>query len=312
MSEITKDNIQKFIENTLSDSERKETADYINSYNKKNMKESNTFNADKAWDTFAKKISKTETKTQKKDLFYLSRPLKYAASFALIVGMSIFAYYFLKTDKSIDLASNNQIIEHTLPDGSVITLNKNSSISYNNQFKGDTRLVEFSGEAYFDIAKDPNKPFVIQANGSEIEVLGTEFNLFCKNGFTEVTVTEGKVSMTDMSDNESVILNIGEKGEIINGTVRSQLNNDPNFLSWKTKKLYFEQGELLKDVFIDLEKTYDVQIEVDDVSLTLKEINKHHFDENDSLKFILDLFAKAYNFTYSKEQNKIFLILQSD
>jgi len=195
-------------------------------------------------------------------------------------------------------------MEHKLPDGSVITLNKFSSISYSKTFKGDTRSIEFEGEAYFDVAKDPNKPFVINANGAEVKVLGTAFNLIAEHGFAELTVTEGKVQFSDLSDNESVVLTVGERGKIVDGRITSLKNKDFNFLSWKTKKLYFKQGEILKNVASDLERFYNVTVEFEDDSIELMPVSEHSFD-NDDITYILDLFSTLHNLKYTIEDNKI-------
>lgn len=312
MQVMDKKHINKFIEGQLSETERKDTVDQIHIYNNQfKMKGSEKFNADKAWDTFAERIKSTDVQKGKDISIRLSQTLKYAASVILIVGISFFTYYFVTSDKTVEIAAKSEIIEHTLPDGSVVTLNNESALSYSKNFKGNTRNVQFSGEAYFDIAKDPNKPFVIHANGSEIKVLGTEFNVRIKSAHTEVTVTEGKVSLTDNSDKESIILIAGEKGEIHNGTVIRSKNNDRNFLSWKTKELYFEQGEILKDVISDLERTYKVNIEFSD-DIGSRMISKHEFTEKDTLDFILDLFGTLHDFSYKKENDKIILIQKAE
>jgi len=262
------------------------------------------FNADKAWDTLSKRIIESDKDVEIRNHFRISRSFKYAASIILLVGLSFFTYYYLNNDKIVEFASQENIMEHKLPDGSVITLNKFSSISYSKTFKGDTRSIEFEGEAYFDVAKDPNKPFVINANGAEVKVLGTAFNLIAEHGFAELTVTEGKVQFSDLSDNESVVLTVGERGKIVDGRITSLKNKDFNFLSWKTKKLYFKQGEILKNVASDLERFYNVTVEFEDDSIELMPVSEHSFD-NDDITYILDLFSTLHNLKYTIEDNKI-------
>ena len=84
----------------------------------------------------------------------------------------------------------------TLPDGTIVYLNSESSLSYPSRFNGDFRKVTLSGEAYFEVAKDPEKKFILSTtHQSQIEVLGTCFNVEAYEQNTEVitTLIEGKV-----------------------------------------------------------------------------------------------------------------------
>ena len=98
----------------------------------------------------------------------------------------------------------------TLPDGSVVTINKGSSIAYASEFKGKSRALQLKGEAFFNVAPNKKKPFIISVNDVQITVVGTSFNVKDINGNTEVVVESGIVhvvkggSSIDLKANESI------------------------------------------------------------------------------------------------------------
>ena len=84
----------------------------------------------------------------------------------------------------------------TLPDGSFVTLNKNSSIHYPKKFPGRKRNIELKGEAFFTVTPDKEKPFVISVNDVTVTVVGTSFNIKSVSGKTQVVVESGIVQVT--------------------------------------------------------------------------------------------------------------------
>jgi len=155
-----------------------------------------------------------------------------------------------------------------LEDGSMVYLNKGAKITYPKTFTAENRKIIFEGEAFFEIAHNPDKPFIITSGELEVEVLGTSFNLCtCSEGEEMILYLEsGKVRFSAVNTengaiNEQLILLPGQKGIFnkTNGTVcRSEFENQ-NYLAWKTGILVFEKTPL-SDVFMVLEKTYDLQI----------------------------------------------------
>jgi len=106
-------------------------------------------------------------------------------------------------------ATADKVRTDTLPDGSVITLNKYSGISYPAGFKGSVRNVQLSGEAFFNVKHDQSKPFVIKVNDLLVTVLGTSFNIKNSGNKTEVIVESGVVGVTKQG--RSIMLYPGEK-----------------------------------------------------------------------------------------------------
>ena len=123
-------------------------------------------------------------------------------------------------------------------------------------------MVSLDGEAYFDVAENPSKPFIIKANGTEVKVLGTSFNVKSLGNETEVTVTSGRVQFSKInSDMPPVILTKDEKGMATPYKLKKEANSNPNFLSWKTGKFHFEDTDLSQVIF-DLSRFYGKKLKI--------------------------------------------------
>jgi ferric-dicitrate binding protein FerR (iron transport regulator) len=133
-----------------------------------------------------------------------------AAIFIFVALTSVIAYLALQglSDNEIVLSQTTDFTKtDTLPDGSVITMNKNSSIAYNKQFK--TRDIELKGEAFFSVTPDKQRPFTIKTEEAQVLVTGTSFNVSTRTGRTEVVVETGSVAVTNKK--KKVVLKRGEK-----------------------------------------------------------------------------------------------------
>ena len=181
------------------------------------------------------------------------------------------------------VASTNQIANPMLlPDGSVVSLKIGARINYPSKFADDFRNVSFEGEAFFDVAHNAEKPFVISAGNVRVKVLGTSFELRnCKKS-DEVTVflETGKVMFYSIDEIdgkvlEQIILHPGEKG-IYNkktGLITKDVFENKNYKAWKTGDLEFVNAPLI-DVFDAIESNYnvkvDLQVDLSNYSLTAK------------------------------------------
>lgn len=123
--------------------------------------------------------------------------MRVAAIFLVVVAGGWFYYtYSYKPNLFLSVNSGVQVLSDTLPEGSVVTLNRESSIRYKRQFAGDMRRVDMEGEAFFSVAPDKSKPFKVNTNGVTITVLGTSFNVKTTAGVTEVIVETGMVEIS--------------------------------------------------------------------------------------------------------------------
>jgi ferric-dicitrate binding protein FerR (iron transport regulator) len=161
--------------------------------------------------------------------------------------------------------------EVTLPDGSHVWLNSSSKLMVVSNFEGNERKVTLEGEAYFEVAKNPAKPFIINAGTSVTTVLGTAFNIRARQGekTVSVIVAEGKVGFKciELAAQTSAKLIAGDKAILNVESRQLELlkNDDPNFLAWKTGKLIFKNLPL-KQVVAKLTDFYGRSIRVDDIS----------------------------------------------
>lgn len=149
----------------------------------------------------------------------------------------------------------------SLPDGSKVWLNAMSKLKYPVSFFGETRDIELEGEAYFEIAKDKNKPFIVHlGQGKGIKVLGTHFNTKSYSvQEMSTTVLEGAVGVYGYDINR--VIKPNSKFEVNNNNTRIIDDVDVNqIMSWKNG--YFSQGEMsLSELLSEISRWYDVKIE---------------------------------------------------
>jgi len=174
--------------------------------------------------------------------------------------------YILNPPEMIIARSGEKQKEIVLPDGSQVILNVNSRLSYPEKFRRSSRQVNLSGEGFFKIRKDPGKPFLVKmADRAMVEVLGTSFNIEAalSGKETRVQVVEGSVAFyTTVASENRAILEKGDQAEILEGQIIIHSNSDPNFLSWQTGVLYFQQSRIT-DVVRELENHYNRKITLD-------------------------------------------------
>lgn len=219
-----------------------------------------------------------------------------AAAVIMLVGVAALLYYILvpfRTSKQVVLAATAEAKAETLPDGSVITLNKNSTISYAAEFKGDKRNVKLSGEAFFQVKPDIAKPFIVTINDVTITVLGTSFNVKSINGKTEVIVESGLVKVEH--DTRSVQLKQKEKLEIEanDSALVKEPVTDQFYKFYRTREIVCDDTPLWKLVQV-LNEAYNVNIVIENPALKSLEIDVPFYNEplEEVLKVIKETFPQ--------------------
>ena len=175
--------------------------------------------------------------------------LRYAAIFFVLLFPAVILYHYYTKPATKLLTASQSVVEGTLPDGSMVTLNTGSHIEYPARFDRFKRGVVLQGAAYFEVTHNTGTPFVIYYNNARVEVLGTKFyvNTNAENGKMEVILKEGSVSVYFKNHpNESVTLAPGEKAEITaeQNAIGKRVNEDENYLAWMTQELVFNNEEL--------------------------------------------------------------------
>ncbi|MDR7131311.1 ferric-dicitrate binding protein FerR (iron transport regulator) [Algoriphagus sp. 4150] len=205
---------------------------------------------------------------------------KIAASIVLLVAANIGLWQTLKSKTQTYQTGANETLEIKLPDGSIVLMNSNSSLTYSYTWAlGFDRKVELTGEAYFDIAKDTNsKRFVInEGEMMEVEVYGTEFNFKNQHPVHKLTLIEGSVKLGYQSEegNTSRMVVPGEtiKLNVENHQIETKKVADPiRLLAWQNRKLRM-QNESLEDVLSIVTELYDIEFQVQKIPPTTQLIS---------------------------------------
>jgi len=228
----------------------------------------------------------------------------------------------------------------TLPDGSRVWVNSGSKLSYASNFSGNLREVYLNGEAYFEVTKNPSKPFIVHTSGIDIKVLGTEFNVkaFDVEPTIEATLIHGSIEVLKKDDIHagSVLLKPHEKlvykklleknyyaktnldKEIINAaptnlksfiTVKPISPNIPDSdileTAWLKNKFVFED-ETLSNLALRMERWYNIKINIQDQNLSLNRVSGSFVDE--TAEQALNELKLLIHFNYKIKNNEFFIM----
>lgn len=247
------------------------------------------------------------------------------ASVLLICASIVSILYWkelLTTPKKVDevvqvvyMTGNDQHKILTFGDGTVVRLNENSKITVPSTFAEEQRLVQLEGEAYFEVARNPESPFIVETDAATVQVLGTKFDVLAsdKNERIRVAVSEGKVRLTnrDSESMASVLLTKNHVGilRLSDQQMTVEKTNVRNYLSWINNRLVYT-GETLSQVSRQLEHLYNVQIEFE--SNRLKNLKLTADMEKVELPQVLQAIANTFDISYKQIGEKILWIKGND
>ncbi len=302
--ELTSENKALFFKLLKENNDFSELYDHLAIIWTSNNKEH--FDTDTAWRKLSGKLEFNQV--SKKAKIY-----KHIAIAATIAIFGILSTIFIINSKhTLDyttVTAQTNILEQTLSDGTNITLNQNSTLVFPNNFNTDSiRKVKLEGEAYFEVKSDTNKTFIVETEHAYIKVLGTKFNLnaHSNNNLVELIVTEGKVQISDKSNELSQIIIAGESC-IYNNIDNSFriIETDPNSLFWKTQTLTF-RNNTLSEVCSVLENAYNYKFEIADSSC--KNIMFTSSFTNAGINEVLEILSLSLGISYTKNNDTIRLI----
>ncbi len=260
---------------------------------------------DSEWNYLQATLQESE-KPKSKGIFF-NPFMRIAASIIIIIGLSFAGWTFFN-HKSIKspLAETNHL---TLPDGSNVTLNANSKLTYNKSGWLKTRVVSLKGEAFFEVMKNPAVPFIIRLDGADVKVLGTSFNVkaYAEADKIEVTVSEGTVSVYDhQQQDKKVVVTRGERAIFskVDRVVEKQNNEDHNFIAWKTRTMVFE-NESLPEIIKTLRSVYHKDIVIQSSELNHCTITTI-FDNKD-LTTVLKVLKSTLDITIEEKDGRIII-----
>ncbi|MDR0836558.1 MAG: DUF4974 domain-containing protein [Tannerella sp.] len=243
--------------------------------------------------------------------------LRIAASLLIpvfLVGLSYFYFNHesvLPTGEMIMKVDIGQKANMQLPDGTQIWLNSASSLTYDMEYNRKDRIVYLQGEAYFEVGKDKEKPFIVKTDAVDVEALGTSFNVKAYPGDDNVTATliEGSVKVS--SPFQSDLLKPNEKLAFSRDKrqfTKTVLLDAERNVSWKNNQLAFEQ-ENLEDIAKVLERMYNVDIRF--ASEKLKHIRFSGTITNNAIESVLQLITLVSPIRYSIEKDSVIVIREN-
>lgn len=263
-----------------------------------------------AWDRFQNRVQTGSfPNTQAKVWSMNSALLRAAVITGLVIGLAALTFILFQNKPGKVIAMSNihttdQVKSDSLPDGSIVTLNKNSQVSFPEKFDNDKRVLQLSGEAFFKVAPNKKKPFEVHTNNVTITVVGTSFNVRSRGDTTEIIVETGIVEVA--TEKQTVQLRPGQRAIVgINESVlQKQVSTDHLYNYYRSKKFVLDHTPLWK--FVEkLNEAYDVQIVFGKDEL--RNLQYTTTFDNEPLDNILGLISSTFNISVVKEKGKIIL-----
>jgi len=200
-----------------------------------------------------------------------------AAVAAMLIIAGLFGFYYFKTNESSNIASKQfitqkgELLTFMLDDGSKVMLHPESRIQIPKHFANDTRELYLDGEAYFEVASDSSRPFIVHSENAFTRVLGTKFlvRAWSNEPDVEVVVAEGKVALgnsrsVNQANKQEVLITRNQKGVLgADKKLRlSSVDNIKHYLGWTQKRLTYDNRPL-DEIISELERWYSVDIRLE-------------------------------------------------
>lgn len=333
---MEKNRIKYVMKNLFADSssmsERAEAAKWINSRDAEHHSEEiwktaseniQPFLKNEIWKHIQQEITKTVpspasvTYTVKHRIYTIS---KVAALFAVIL-CSAFTLYLLHhnmTGNKRNIADNIYSVEVKpgqkgsirLSDGTVVHLNSASKISFAGDYNTENRRINLNGEAYFEVAENPHKKFIVSCNGIEVEALGTEFNIkaYPADSTVVTTLAKGKVKVSSSRQSVTLLPNDVATYNLKQNTIEPSTVDDISIADyWRSGQLVF-RAEPFSSIARTIERMYNVKIDINDIEL--KTMKFTGTIRNNSLNNIIHLISMSYPLTYTITDSVITLSTQ--
>lgn len=244
-----------------------------------------------------------------RQLLFVRRSLAAAATIGVLCVMAWWGYQSFYTTQMISVYAQANIRNISLPDGTRITLNRYSSITYPKKFK-EQREVLLNGEAYFEVQHDSRHPFVVNTSTIRVEDLGTRFNIsaYRQSPIIRTALIEGSVNVIDNIHRKNILLKPGEtalynkKSRQLSQQTTKRISDD---IAWRNGSFVFEHSSI-NEVAEQLSNSFNVTIKITDKTLSDYHINAK-FCHKEDLKTILDILQQAGYFNYQQTNNQILL-----
>lgn len=260
---------------------------------------------DKAWSHFTQRLNEQDITTSPavRKLSF-SHLLKWAAVFIFVAGLaSYFALYNNQRDHGNLTVSNDKMqltLVKTLEDGTLIYLSQRSSIEFDQHFNQSERSVFLSGEGYFDVSHDPEKPFKVHTRLANIEVLGTSFNVkMIDDNQMELYVESGRVKVSSLKGDRFFMVEPGELLITKNGRMEKRISEDYDTY-WRKNMVHFKD-EKLENILYALSKTFGTSLVAADEELKQRTMTLTIYDSK--VKTVCESIALSLSVDYEWKED---------
>ncbi|MBD1420442.1 FecR family protein [Sphingobacterium chuzhouense] len=191
----------------------------------------------------------------------------------------------------------------TLADGTAVWVNAVSELRFPEQFGEGERRVYLKGEAYFEVAKDEERPFFVETEEVDIRVLGTHFNVSAYGKNVKTSLAEGAVEV--MNDTQSVIIAPGQSAEWNNGNLKVRTTNLQRDLAWKNNIFYFRQDHIV-NIANQLKRWYNIDVSLSQ-DVPLDNTYSGEIGRNVNLSEVLTMLAFVSDLKFTLNTNKLLI-----
>lgn len=266
------------------------------------LKPSYSKSKEDVWASLEKTITEDQTVQKTKTIRFVWLKYAAAASILIVIGLGLFARLYTTT---VDVPAG-QTSQHTLPDGSIVFLNAESSINYHPYWWSFNREVELDGEAFFEVEK--GEIFSVLSSMGSVEVLGTSFNIYNRDQTYTVYCKTGKVRVQNQHANEVIL----KPGQVTNAESlarqTTEVLNSEQIMSWRLNKFLYNTTPLTK-VFEDFERHYGIKIDIQ-----MNHINELHytglFKRDIGAEKALEIVSFSFDLIIEKTEENTYLVKQ--
>lgn len=263
-----------------------------------------------AWQKVKGRLQTQTEKPEPKTIPLYRTLLRIAASVVLLIGLAwiiqlfFFPYYGMQV-----VRSGNERMAVVLPDSSHIWLNRNSLLAYEPDFDGEERTVQLEGEAFFEVRRNPKRPFIIETEEVITRVLGTSFNLraYPTEETVELAVATGKVAFSAPEARTEAVVTPGFAATLNKqrNTILKFTTSGANAWAWQSGRLQFN-GQPLAEVVQVLERYYGVRLQLQHQAIASCRFTGSF--EDAALEEVLQVLEATLQLEYAKQNHASYIL----